>query len=684
MSQSQRDAGTTPPSVAVTPAAHSPDRAAAPGPAPSNLADRPLVQHFLDRSSHHGDQVAFRYKDLGIWQEVTWAGYRDRVERLALGLASLGVGHGARVAVMASTRPEWLYAEMAVQSLGALVVGIYPTATPDELGGLLNSCEPAVIIAGDQGQLDRLAQSGHEGADAVVVIETSGAGDSGAPTAGSGVLGGSGVFCGAGGPGGRRIISYDAVDELGAALAQRDRSAWERPLAGAAPDDIVGAFCTVGTTGPPKAALLSSRNLVLALTSCFDGADPPGPNDRIVTRLPLAYVGERQLSVYAPILYGCVAHLPEDMATVGEATTEVQPTLLVGFPGEWVAAVGRVQVGIEHGDPLARSVYSLAMRARRSYRRSLSNGKRPSPLARLTSWAAYWTVCRQLLNKFGFPRLVVVLTTGAQLPGAVAERWGLWGVQLREVYSLTEAAGFAALQPQKATAGASLHTLAGIDARIAAGGELLLRGSSLFRGYSGADTGVDEEGWFHTGDLAEVADDGGLRILGRKHDVIEAGRIVVTATAVEQQLRTQPLIREAVVCLIGDGHLGALLELDPEAASSWARERGIRVAGYAGLTAAAPVREHLAEEVELANRSLAESGLPAVADHRLFPQPLDPEAGDEVTATRTVRRSAILHKYRTLIEEMGDRRVQPDGTAQAEAAAPAASSSATASSGQPQ
>ncbi|MEA3218231.1 MAG: long-chain acyl-CoA synthetase, partial [Acidimicrobiia bacterium] len=394
------------------------------------------------------------------------------------------------------------------------------------------------------------------------------------------------------------------------------------------------------------------RNLVLSVASCFEGDVAPGTSDRTVTRLPLAYIAERQVSVYVPILYGSVNHLPEEVTTVQEATVEAQPTLLVGFPGQWTAAAGRVQVGVDHGGPVQRAAYALATRARRRHERALQQGGRISPLGRMASWAAYWTVCRQVLDKFGYPHVGAVLTAGAALPEAVAAQWAVWGLKLRSAYVVTEAAGLVALQRDGDDPGI-LRVLAGMEARLGPDGELLLRGPSLFSGYVGDPNGVDADGWFHTGDLAELEEGSSrVRIRGRRNDVITVGGRTLTASDVEERVRASPFIREAVVCEVAGGALGALVELDALACSSWARERGLTVAGYAGLAGAAPVRELIASELERVNEALLVAGLPSLADHRLFPQPLDPAAGDEVTATRAVKRSSITRKYRSLIDEM--------------------------------
>ncbi|MPY91867.1 MAG: AMP-binding protein [Acidimicrobiia bacterium] len=598
---------------------------------PAVLAATPLVRHFLDRTHGSGGDVAFRYKDLGIWQDVTWSVYRRCVERFALGLSALGVKRGDRVAIMADVRPEWLYADVAVQSLGALTVGVYPTAPPAELAHVLADSGSRAFIAGDQEAVDHLAEAGYGALEHVVVIDARG-------------VEGYEDVC---------ISSYADVENVGDAAANRDGTGWEQIASQAGPDDAVGVFYTVGSTGPPKGVVLSSRNLVLSWAASVTSARSSMRAERTVSHLPLAYVAERQLIVHDPILHGSIAHLPEDAETARQAIIEVRPTLAIGPPGEWAAAARQVAVGMERSGRLERAVYRLGMRARRRDVNRRWHGANPSPPSRLASWAAYWVVCRPVLDKFGYSRLDRVFAVGAPLPTEVAERWELWGVRLVEAYLLTEAAGIVALQRSPTSPpGAPLDVLAGIEARAAPDGELLLRGPNLFEAYRGPGRAVDEEGWFATGDEAELMADGCLRVRDRKGDVMEIGGHRVSANDVEVVLRSSPFIREAVACGDGRDQVSALVEVDVRATAEWARGRGITFSSYGGLVANASVQQLVGEEIVRLNTVLAERALPPVAAHRPFPHQLDPAAGDEVTATRTIKRHSITRKYMALIDDM--------------------------------
>jgi long-subunit acyl-CoA synthetase (AMP-forming) len=192
----------------------------------------------------------------------------------------------------------------------------------------------------------------------------------------------------------------------------------------------------------------------------------------------------------------------------------------------------------------------------------------------------------------------------------------------------------------------------GNEARLADDGELLLHRPAPGRAPGGRGHVVDASGWSPTGDRAEIDGDGSIRIVGRCDDVVDVGDRTVMASEVERRLCASPFVRHAVVCPIGDGRLGALVEADARAVQDWARRRGLAFTGHGAMVATEEVRALLAAQVDAVNAGLAGDGLPPVAAHRLLPQPLDADAGEELTAVRTVRRPAVLRQRKALVEEM--------------------------------
>lgn len=600
-----------------------------------------LISLFAERARVDPERVALRHKDYGIWQEVTWSTYRQNVEHLALGLRSLGVAAGDRVAVMGDPIPEWIYADLAAQSIGAIAYGLYVTTPPDGVRFLLEDGGARVFIAEDQEYVDKLLDAedlaGGRLVDHILVADR------------------QGMFAYRD----ERICAVADVMARGAQARLEDPGCWERLIEQRTAHEPIRIFYTSGTTGRPKGALVSSSNLIETWGSVLAGLDrPPGPSDRSVSYMPFAHIGETIFSIVVPILFGSVPHLPEDEDGVGEAMVEVSPTLLLAFPRVWETYASQALVDIETGSAIKRTAYSLAMRARRGVLEAAWAARRPSLVHRITGAVAYQLVFRHLLNRFGLQQVRFVITGGAPVSPDVIRLWQMWGVRIMELYGMTESGGIATLQddptPRPGVAGRAIPAA---EVRLADDGEILIRGAGVFGGYwnnpdATAET-LDADGWLHTGDLGEFLDDGNLKMIDRKKDVlITALGQVVPASEIEHALKFGPYVRDAM--LVGDGraYLGALLEIDFENVAEWARKEKLVYTSFTNLATNPRVSELLQRAVDGANERLAAAGRPQVQAFRVLPKELDPELGDEITPTRKVKRRQLADKFKELVEDM--------------------------------
>lgn len=612
-----------------------------PGALASHLVDKALIQLFVERAAADPARVALRHKHFGIWQEVSWETYRQHVERLALGLRSLGVGAGDRVAVMGDPIPEWMYADLATQSVGGIAYGLYVTTPPDGVRYLLEDGGARVFVAEDQEYVDKLLDAeelaGKQLVQHILVADR------------------QGMFAYRD----ERICTVADVMARGDEARRAEPECWDRLVEQRTPHEPIRIFYTSGTTGRPKGALVSSSNLVNTWGSVLAGlARTPGRSDRSVSYMPFAHIGETIFSTVLPILFGSVPHLPEDEDGVGEAMVEVSPTLLLAFPRVWETYASQALVDIETGSALKRAAYALAMRARRGLLEAAWAGRRPSPLHRATGGLAYHLVFRHLLNRFGFQKMRFVITGGAPVSPDVTRLWQMWGVRIMELYGMTECGGIATLQddptPRPGVAGRAIPAA---EVRLADDGEILIRGDGVFHGYwnnpdATAET-LDADGWLHTGDLGEFLEDGSLKMIDRKKDVlITALGQVVPASEIEHALKFGPYIRDAM--LVGDGrtYLGALLEIDFENVAEWARKEKLLYTSFTNLATNARVNELLQQAVDAANQRLAAAGRPRVEAFRVLPKELDPELGDEITPTRKVKRRQLAEKFNDLVEDM--------------------------------
>lgn len=572
-----------------------------------------LVRLFVERADRHGGELALRYKRLGIWHEVTWAQVRERVEHLALGLTQLGVGPGDRVAVMGRPMAEWVYADLATQSLGGVTAGLYVTTTNDQIARQLRISGARVFVAETLEYVDDLLDAertagGTPLVDHIIVISN------------RGLLGRTDP----------RVRSIVDVEADGAKLAAGPATPWRTMVEQRSADAPIRLFFTAGTTGDPKAVALSTANVVDPWRAYLSSLPkPPGPGDLSVSFLPLAHIGETAFSIVLPILYGSVPHFPEDEETVGEALIEVSPTLLFAFPRLLDLYASNALVDLETGSAVKRHLYGLA-------------GRIGGPLA-------YQMVHRHLLDKFGFRKVRIALVGGSKVSTEVVALWRLWGLRLSRYYGLTEAGGLSAVA---APGGEDLSSVSGVELRIGADDEVLVRGAGVFDGYL-ADTNdgvrLDAEGWLHTGDIG-VATAGGIRVLDRSAALLhnDDGTTVIPSE-IENALKFGSYVTDAMVVPLGGSRLGALIGLNVENVALWARGEKILFTAASELVDNPRVGELIGVAVDEANRRLAGAGSAhQVIAFRIMPS----DTGAGMTPTGTLRRTRVAAQHAALINDM--------------------------------
>lgn len=590
-----------------------------------------LLAQLAQRSA---DRVALQEKRYGIWQSITWRRYAERVRDLAYGLADLGVQPGEVVAVLANNRPEWLIAELAVQSLGGCVVGIYPTSVGDEVRHILSDGQVRVVVAEDQEQVDKLVGLWDEipTLATLMFFEPRGLQRYDQPY----------------------LVEFCAVEARGRALEQT-RPGWldERVAAGH-PDDIAVICVTSGTTGQPKLAMLSHANL-LSMGRSLMAIDPLGSDDRYVSFLPFAWIGEQMLSVACGMQAGFTTSFCEDVRTVRTDLREIGPDVLFSPPRIWEDIASAVQVRLDEADPLKRATFAWGhwVGARVADRRV--RGERISLALRALYKVADWVALRPVRDQLGLVRAQRCYTGGALLGPDVFRFFHALGVNLKQIYGQTEICGIAVMHRDDAI---RWHTVGvptpGTELRIADDSEILLRSPAIFQGYYGNDeataAAIDAAGWLHTGD-AGYLDDGHLVVIDRAKDVLTAPDGTHFSPAfVESKLKFSPYVEEAVVFGGGDRpHLVAMLVIDAQTVGAWAERRCLGYTTYTDLAQKPEVYELVAEQVDRANADLPE----AVRVRRfvLLHKQLDPD-DDELTRTRKVRRGMIAERYRPIVDAL--------------------------------
>jgi long-chain acyl-CoA synthetase len=590
----------------------------------------------VERARTRPAAVAFRAKELGVYREVSWAALAARVAAVAHGLAAaFGVGRDTAVAIIGNPCPEWTIADLAAQALGAVTYGIYPTSAPAEVRYLLEHGGARVVVAEDQEHLDKVLAVLDQcpGVRGVVVVDT------------------RALFMYRR----DRVHRFADVEAHGGAAASVEALA--RLAAAVRPADAATIVYTSGTTGHPKGALYRHGQHLAACANILAHypvlAERP---HRVVAMLPLCHTMGRDTVITMPLLADIVPHYPEGVDTFAETLYEIAPTFVFTVPRYLQKFAAHLLVGIDASSPLKRAAYRAALVLGRRAA-TARRGGRASPAARLAAGAARALVFRWLLEKIGFARARLVLSSGAPLPPVVATLWQAWGVNLCEAYGQTETGGALVSgqrgpYPRPGDVGTPAPNL---EVRLGAAGEVLVRGPDLFAGYwrdEEATAASYRDGWLATGDLAERTDDGAIRLVDRQKDIlITAGGKNVSPSRIETCLRASPYISEAAVFGEGRRYLAALVELDYETVAEWARERGLAYAGYASLAGHPEVTRLLAGEIERANAGLAR--VEQVKAFRVLPRELDPEQeGEPVTPTRKVKRRLMLERYQGLVESM--------------------------------
>lgn len=582
------------------------------------------------RSADMAGRTALRHHRLGVWESFTWSDYAQRAARVGMALAERGVQPGDRIAIHSENRPEWLFADLGAQGIGAVPVGIYPTSPASEVEYLLGHSEAVVLIAENEEQLDKVLEVRDRlpMLREIVVIDH------------------DTVLDHLDDP---QVTTWQELENDGVGREML----WLERVAALDPDELAVIVYTSGTTGPPKGAMLSHRNLVAAAET-FDKAFDATPRDEVLSYLPLCHVAERLNSEINALRTGYVVNFGRGGPFFANDLRDVQPTILLGVPRVWEKMAAAVEIRMKDATRLKRQLYHWSLhRGQRSGRDRMDGSS--SPLSRVIDAVTWLLMFRSLRDKLGLRRARIALSGAAPIAPQLLEYFWALGVAVRESYGQTENTAVATYTPaDDVRLGKVGKALPGVDIRIDDTGEILVRSPGNFMGYlKNPDATVetlDAEGWLHTGDIGELDAGGFLTITDRVKDlIITAGGKNVAPSEIENQLKVSPFVKEAVVFGDARKYLVALIGIELDTVGDWARRRGIAYTTYADLASKPEVVSLIDEWVDHVNRDLAR--VEQVKAFRLLDRELDEEGG-ELTATQKVKRRAVEQQFALLIEEM--------------------------------
>jgi len=582
-----------------------------------------VLQLFHDAISAHGARPALRVRRGETVVTTTWTQYGEAVRRAARGLVALGVSPGDGVVILASNRPEWFVADLAAMAAGALPAGIYATSTSEQCRYVADHAGATVAVVETREHLDRFlaVRPSLPRLRAIVAMEEDATGDG--------------------------VLPWATLLEGGASV---DEETLNARLAALRPEDPCTLIYTSGTTGPPKAVTLTHANVTWIASSVPD-LFGVGPDDRLVSYLPLSHIAEQAVSLYLSMTSGACVHFVPRFERLAEELRAVRPHVFLGVPRVWE----KIQAGIEAAgarrSPLERRVaaWARAVGLAAGYARQ-RGGRVP-----WTYSLAKRLVLSKVRHALGLDAARLCVVSAAPIATETLEFFLGLDIPILEIYGMSECTGPATISvPGAHRTGSAGRAWPGSEIRIAADGEVLIRGPHVFRGYyrdaEATREAVDEDGWLHSGDLGELDADGYLRITDRKKElIITAGGKNIAPQVIEGRLRQIPAVSQAVAYGDRRPYLVALLTLDPARVVAEA-ERAKSPARTAADAAACPVfRRRIEAGVQDVNRDLAR--YEQVKRFTILPRELSIEEG-ELTATLKLKRRVVHERYRDVIEAL--------------------------------
>ncbi|NOY52353.1 MAG: long-chain fatty acid--CoA ligase [Deltaproteobacteria bacterium] len=587
-----------------------------------------LHSYFIECARHYGPRTALMYKADGAYREITFRQFEEQVRNFALALWDLGVRRGDRVAILSENRPEWAVSDLAILSEGAITIPVYQTNSPKEVGYILNDAEAKVVIVSTKEQLEKI--------DSI---------RSDLPSL-------------------ERIIMMDPVDEkdvdfFDALLKSgRERSGAEPGLFGehlrrTVSSDVATIIYTSGTTGEPKGVMLTHENILFNVQAS-ESVVPVTEEDRCLSFLPLSHVFERTVGQFFMIFHGIAIAYAESIDTVAENMMEVRPTIVVSVPRLYEKMYARVMEKVNAAPSPRRKIFSWGIETGRKLTPYRLQGKKGPLGLRLQYGLADRLVFHKIRERIG-GKLRYFICGGAPLSREIAEFFYAAGVTILEGYGLTETSPvITANRHDMIRFGTIGPALPGVEVAIMDDGEILTRSPSVMKGYFKNETAtkevIDPDGWFHTGDVGQIDEDGFVRITDRKKDmIVTSGGKNVAPQYLENLLTSDKYISQVMVYGDKRKYLTALVIPDFGALSEVLKGEGLTFADDAELSVAPRARSFLFSRIREKLRDLAR--FEQIKKIALLDHELTREAG-ELTPTLKIRRKEVTRKYFDLLDAL--------------------------------
>ncbi len=598
---------------------------------PAVIEGATIVEAFLANVAEIPGRPALRRRTPAGWETLTWADYGQGAAEVTAGLAELGIGSGERVAVLSRNRVEWHLADIGALVNGTVTVPVYPTSSAAQVGYILDHSGARLCFVEDDELLAKVLEVRHAlpKLDRVVVFDGSERLDD--------------PF----------LMGFSEFRAVGADRLQREPGLVAERASEVLPEQIATLVYTSGTTGPPKAAVLTHANIVWTIRSAASMVRLAS-GERFLSFLPLSHVAERGMSEFAPITIGGETWFARSLATVAEDLLDCRPTVFFAVPRVWEKLQMAVVEKIGDAPWLLRRMVQRYLELGRRLETQREVGGRGAPWERIPHAVLDAALGARIRREIGLDRAHILITAAAPIHPDLLRWLHAIGLPVIELYGQTEVCGPTTCNPPEDNrVGTVGRALPGVRVRIAEDGEILVQGGNVCAGYFNdpASTSelIDTEGWMHSGDLGTLDADGYLRLTGRKKDlIITAAGQNIAPQDIEMELKSHPLVSESVVVGEGRRYLTALLALDAEAIDEWAHEHG-KVADYEILTSDPDLRAEI--DALIVGVNARRSRVEGIRKHRILAHELTVAAG-ELTPTLKVKRSVVCELNGDLIEDM--------------------------------
>jgi len=588
---------------------------------------------FWKRVQDNPDKVALREKDFGIWNEYSWNDWGEQARLAGLGLKALGMQRGDTCSIASEINKEWMFADLGIICAGGVTNGVYPTDAPDQVEYLIRDSETRFYFAEDEEQLDKVLEVRDRTPSLrkIIIFDMDGLRKLDD----------------------RQCISFAQLLELGREYLGQHPQSWQQAIEGARPKDVMILTYTSGTTGRPKGAMISHRNILFQVGSIQNTLGNRSSDEQLGF-LPLAHIAGRLFYVFCGIESCATINLVESLETTVENQQQVEPATHFAVPRVWEKQYSTVTIMLKEGTALGRLAYNwcLALGKRVAAHRLRNES---IPLGLQIPWLfANRYVFRNIRQMLGINKARWLTTGAAPIAPELIEWYWSMGVPMYEAYGQTECTGLATANvPGDCRFGSIGKPIAGTEIKISPEGEILIRSPGVIQGYLNKPEKTAEtirNGWLHTGDLGSVDEDGYVYIHDRLKDIIiTAGGKNITPSEIENQLKFSPYISDAVV--VGDKrpYLTCLVMIDQENVTKHAQDLDVPFTNYTSLCHTQAVKDLVNSEIERVNNNFAR--VETIKKFRLIDQLLDPE-DEELTPTMKLKRKVVNEKYIDLIESM--------------------------------